>query len=105
MGVMEWSNLHAAIVDQFGMAAVEPAILDGLAVQIRSRVGCGERNLDRVRIDFRSKTDRFLDRFLGFGKKADEERHVDSNSEVVALLGKAAGNIDPHTLLDVVEYL
>src|SRR5215470_10045905 len=103
--IVQRRDLHATLVDEFGVAEVEPAVFDRLAVQIGARIGCGERDLDRVRVDFRGKADGFFDRLLGLTGKAEDEGAVDRDPELVAILGKASRDVDPHPLLDVVENL
>src|SRR5919109_1120981 len=87
------------------MADIEPAILERLPMQKGARIGCGERNLDRVRVDLRGKPDGFVDRLPGFTRKPEDERPVDRDAELVAILGKAPGDVDPHPFLDVVQDL
>src|SRR5712691_3050967 len=101
MGVLQRRDLHSALVDQLGMIDVEPAVLDRLAMQVGAGIRGGERDLDRVRIDLGGKTDGFLDRFLGFAGKTEDEGSVDRYSELVAILCEAAGDVDPHPLFDV----
>jgi len=48
---VQWRDLHAALIGQFGMRQVEPAILDRLAMQVGAGIGRGKRHLNRVRID------------------------------------------------------
>ena len=49
--------------------------------------------------------DRFLDRVLVFAGQAQDEGAVDFYAELVAVLGEAAGDVDQHALLDVVQDL
>src|SRR5215469_17068313 len=102
---MQRRDLHAPIVDQLGMADVQPAVFDGLAMQISAGIRRGERDLDRVWVDFRGKPDGLLDRLFRYAGKPENEGPVDRDPELVAVLRKAPGNVDPHALLDVVEDL
>ena len=74
---MQRRDLHPALVDQLGMPQVEPAVLDRLAMQIGAGVGCRERDLDRVRVYLRGKSDRLFDRLLGLAGEAEDEGPVD----------------------------
>src|SRR5207237_9172435 len=62
--VMQRSDLHAALVDQFGVALVEPAILNGLPVEIGAGIRRGQRQLVRMLRDVGGELDRLLDRLL-----------------------------------------
>src|SRR5205085_1488893 len=103
--VMQRSDLHAALVDQVGVALVEPAILKGLPVEIGAGIGRGERHLDRVRVDVGGELDRLLDRLLRLARQAQNERAVNRDAELVAVLCETPRDIDPHALLDVVQDL
>src|SRR5579884_14937 len=103
--VVQRCDLHAALVNQLGMVEVEPAVGERLAVQLGSRVGRRQRHLDRVRVDLGGEGDRLLDRLLGFAGQAEDEGAVDRDAELVAVLRETAGDVDPHPLLDVVQYL
>src|SRR5207248_5961458 len=69
------------------------------------RIRGSQRHLDRVRIDFGGEADRLLDRFFGLTRESEDERAVNGDAEVVTVLGEAAGELDPHALLDVVQNL
>src|SRR5207237_3296141 len=73
MRVMQRRDLHAALIGQFGVRQVEPAILDCLAMQIGAGVRCGERHLDRVRVDLGGELDGFLDRLFGLAGEVKVE--------------------------------
>src|SRR6185369_7849289 len=45
------------------------------------------------------------DRLLSLARQAENERAVDDDAEIVAILGEAARDVDQHALLDVVENL
>ena len=105
MRIGERSELHTVRIDQFGVGLVEPRVFQRLAVQERPGIRRGQRYLDRMRIDLGGETNRLLDRFLGLAGKAENEGPVDRDPELAAILGKAAGDVDPHPLFDVVEDL
>ena len=105
MRIMQRRDLHAVVVDQFGIGLVEPAVLQRLVEQERSRIGRGKRNLDGVRIDLGGEADGLFDGLLGLARQAHDEGAVDGDAEFVAVLGEAAGDVDPHALLDVVQDL
>src|SRR5262249_4157845 len=83
--IVQWRELHPALVDQLGVADVEPAVLDRLTVQIGAGIGGRERDLDRVGVDLRGKADRFFDRLLCFAGKSKNEGSVDRDSELVTI--------------------
>src|SRR6266852_2861475 len=58
-----------------------------------------------LRVVLGGKPDGFFDRLLGLAGEAEDEGTVDRDAELVAVLGEAAGDVDPHALLDVVEDL
>src|SRR6266852_6033442 len=58
-----------------------------------------------LRVVLGGKPDGFFDRLLGLAGEAEDEGTVDRDAELVAILGEAARDIDPHALLDVVEDL
>src|SRR5207249_7995579 len=60
--VAQRAPLNAPPVDE--LAAVEPALLEGLSVHRRARVGRGDRHLDRVRIELAGEADRLRDRLV-----------------------------------------
>ena len=105
VGIVQRRDLHAVLVDEFGVRHVEPAVLHGLLVEEGARIGGGQRRLDGVRVDALGEGDRLLDRLPGLAGQADDEGAVDGDAEVVAILGELLGHLDAHALLDVVQNL
>jgi hypothetical protein len=58
-----------------------------------------------MRVDFLGEGDRLPDRLLRLAGQAHDERAVDDDAEVAAILGEPLGDVDPHALLDVVQDL
>src|SRR5215471_13117178 len=87
------------------MVEVEPAVLDRLPMQKGARVRRRERDLDRVRVDFRGKANGFFDRLLGLAGQPEDEGAMDHDAELVAVLREAARDVDAHSLFDVIKDL
>src|SRR5262249_22244097 len=64
-----------------------------------------ERDLDRVRVDLPRKADRLPDRLSRLAREPDDEGAVDSDAELVAVLGETASDVDPRPLANIVEDL
>src|SRR6202011_3384193 len=105
MRIVQRCQLGAVVIDQVGIFFVEPAVLYRLFVQVRPRVGSGERNLQGVGVDLAGEANRLFDGLPRFAGKPKDERAVDGYSEVVAISGEPPGNLDQHALFDVVEDL
>src|SRR5215831_7481340 len=99
MRIVQRCDLHPALIDQLGVAHVEPAILNRLTMQIGAGVRSGKRNLDRMRVYLRGKSYRFLNRLLGLAGQPKNEGSMNRDPELVTILGKAAGDVDAHPLL------
>src|ERR1022692_1138063 len=103
MRVADRRELDTLVVDEVDrVALVEPAILDRLLVQRRTRIGCGQRYLYRVRIDLFGEFDRLFDRFGRLARQAQNERAVNQNSELAAVFAESPRNVGAQALLDVV---
>src|SRR6266404_8075411 len=105
MRVAQRRSLRAEVAQQSRLFIDEPAVCQRLLVKESARIGRGERDLDRVRVDLGGEADGFLDGFLGLAGQAEDEGAVDDNTELVAILGKPLRDVDAHALLDVVEDL
>ena len=105
MRVGERRDLRAEIGDQLLVLMVQPIVLARLVIKEGARIGRRERHLDGVRVDLLGEAYRLLDRLLGLARQAENERAVDDDAEIVAILGEAASDVDPHALLDVVKNL
>src|SRR5713101_7495242 len=103
MRVVEGRDLDAVVGDE--ALRLEPTVLDGLLVELRSWVRRRERDLDRMRIDLAGEADRVLNGFLRLPGKPDDERSVNGDSELVAVLREAARHIHAGALPDVVQDL
>src|SRR5690242_18472675 len=105
MWVVQRGDLDAVSIHQLRVLGVQPAVLDRLAIKIRAWIWCRERDLDGVRVDLGGKANGFLNRLLRLAREPQNESTMDLYAQFVAVLGKAARNLDPHTLLDVVQDL
>ena len=105
MGIVQGRNLHPVIVDQLGVGIVEPTVLERLLVQERARIGRRQGHLDRMRVDLLGEFDRLPDGLRSLARQAEDERPVDDDSKLAAVLGEATGDIDQHALLDVMQDL
>ena len=105
MRVVQRSDLDAAVVDEFRVRRIQPAVFEGLLVEECARIGRRQRDLNRVRIDAIGEADRLLDGFEGFSRQSQDERAVDGNAQLVAILGESLGHVNSHAFLDVVKDL
>src|SRR5229473_6326676 len=103
MRVMQRRDLDARGVDQLGVAGIEPAILHGLIVEGSAGIGSGDRDLNRMRIDLGREANRLLDGLAALARQTKHESTVNRYTELVAVLGEGARDVDPHPLLDVVQ--
>ena len=103
MRVAQRGDLHATFGQQLGVLVDEPTVLPRLLVQERAGIWRGERNLNRVRVHLNGETDGFLDRLLGFARQPEDECAVGDDAELAAVLGEALGDVDTHSLLDVMK--
>src|SRR5439155_23605362 len=99
--VAQRAPLNAPPVDE--LAAVEPALLEGLSVHRRARVGRGDRHLDRVRIELAGEADRLRDRLVRLAGKPEDERAVDPDAERLGVPGELPRDVQADPLLHVVE--
>src|ERR1700760_1104136 len=86
--VRQRGDLHAVLVDQFGMLGGEPAILHRLAIEEGAGIWRGQRHLDGVRVDSRGEADGLLDGLLRLARQPQDEGAVDLDAEVVAVAGE-----------------
>src|ERR1700726_4561285 len=105
MRKMERRSLHAPVVDQVRILFVQPSVLKGLPIKICAGIRCGYRHLESVWIDFTGKPDRLLDRLLRLTGQAENKGAVDDDAELVAVFAELPRDINPHSLLDVVQNL
>ena len=70
MRIMQRRDLHAAVVDEFGMRFVEPAVLQRFAIKLGAGIGRRQRDLDGVRIDLGGEADGLLDGLPGSRRAA-----------------------------------
>jgi len=82
---------------------LEPAIALGLGVERGARVGRGQRDLDGMRVDLPREADGLRDGLPGLAGQAQDEGAVDGDAEVLGVPREAAGRIEPHSLLHIVE--
>jgi hypothetical protein len=71
----------------------------------RSRIGRRERHLDGVRIDLLRISDRLLNRFVSLAGKPENERAVNLDAELAAIVTEAACHIRAQPLFDIHEDL
>src|SRR4029077_14305144 len=103
--VVQWGDLHTVRIDELRVGMVKPAIFQGLAIEVRARIGRGKRHLDRMRVDLGREADRLLDRLLGLPRQAEDEGAMNGYAQLVTVLGEAARELDAHSLLDVEQDL
>jgi hypothetical protein len=104
-GVVECGDLDPVGVDQLTRVELKPALLLGLAVQLRPGIRSGQRNLDRVRLDLARVAHGLLDRLWRLAREPENERPVDRDALGPRVSRELAGNVEPNALLDVVEDL
>src|SRR5262245_12133455 len=105
MRVVQGGSLRTKITQQFWRLIHQPAVLQRLLVKKRAWIWRGQRDLDRMRVDLSGKADRLFDGFLCLAWKAENECAVDSDAELVAILGEPPGYIYSHALLDIMQDL
>src|SRR5438552_16267758 len=99
--VAQRAPLNAPPVDE--LAAVEPALLEGLSVHRRARVGRGDRHLDRVRIELAGEADRLRDRLVRLAGKREDERAADPDAERPGVPGELPPYVEADPLPHAVE--
>src|SRR6516162_7399100 len=87
------------------MSRIEPAFFHCLSVERSAGIRRGERNLNGMRIYFSRKSNRLLDRFSRFARKAENEGSVNRNAQLMAVLGELPRHIDAHPFADIVKNL
>ena len=102
-GVVQDGHLDPVPVHQVARGPREPPLLLGLTVERRARVGRGERDLDRVRLDLARVADRLLDRRGRLPRKAEDEGPMDRDPERLRVPRELPGDVEAHALLDVVQ--
>src|SRR5215471_3316651 len=102
MRVVQSCGLCAQLAEQSRRLIQEPVVRQRLLVKKRARIWCGQRDLDRVRVNFGREADRLLDGFSGLAWQAEDECAVDDDAKFVAIFGEPPGYIYPHPLLDIV---
>ena len=105
MRVADRGELHALASTRSPLLLLEPAVLDGLAVELRAGIRRGERHLDRVRIDLLRVLDRLLDRLVCFARQAEDESAVNLDAELSAVRGEAPRDVRAQALFDVLQDL
>src|SRR5581483_1398312 len=95
--------LVAAVVDERvdDLVAVR---LDEV-VEVRAGVRRCERDLDRLAVHLLREVDGLADRLRRLAGEPHDERPVDQDAELVAVLGEAAGGADVDAFLDVLQDL
>src|SRR5262245_1368374 len=58
-----------------------------------------------MRVDLLGETDCLLDSLLGLAGEAQNKGSMDDDAKFVAIFGEAAGDVDSHALLDIVQDL
>src|SRR5579862_7070506 len=101
--VLQDGGLLAPGVGQFDGAA-EPVVLFRLLVKLRAWIRRGQAHLKRERVDLLGVLDGLADRLVRFARQPEDERPVDGDAELLAVLRELAGLLQPDALLDVVEY-
>ena len=108
-GLQPWivhrRRLDPVRIDQLTGLDLQPALLLRLAVQLRARIGRGQGNLDRFRLDVASKLDRLLNRLRSLARKSKDERPVDDDAQVFRVARKLPRNIQTNAFLDVDQNL
>ena len=104
-GITQRRDLPPVIIHEVHVDVLEPAVLDRLLVKERPWVWRRQGNLERMWVHLLGEIDCLLDRLLRLARKTQDERAMDPDAELAAILGEPLGDIDPHTLLDVVEDL
>src|SRR5262245_179448 len=103
--VAQRCDLHTAFGQQLGILVDQPTVLQRLLVEERAGIGRGKRNLNRMRVDLDREADCLLDRFLGLARQPEDEGAMGDDAKLPAIPGEALGDVDPHSLLDVVKDL
>ena len=86
---MKWGQLQPMLVNQVRMLRVQPTILQRLAVKLGAGIRRGQRDLDRVRVDFTGEADRLLDRLFGLARQPQNEGAVDGDPQIVTVAGES----------------
>ena len=86
-----------------GVGLVEPCVFQRLTVQERPGIRRCERHLNRMRIDFGRESNRLFDRFLCFAGQTEDERPVDRDAEIVAILGKEPREFDAQRVNQIAQ--
>src|SRR6202167_5904564 len=102
--IMQRRHLDAVGVDQLGVLLVEPAVLQRLAVKFGAGIRRGQRDLNGMGIDLAGEANGFLDGFAALAGKPENKRAVNGETELVAILSEAPGDLNAHALADVVQY-
>src|SRR5882724_5070077 len=101
MRVADGALLDAVPVHQD--LGLEPAVALRLCVQRGARVGRGQRHLDGVRVDLPREPDGLRDGLARLAGQAQDEGAVNGDAEALGVPREAAGGVEPHPLLHVVE--
>ena len=101
MRIAKRRKLHALAVHEIdGVVLLEPAVGDGVPIELRAGIGRGERNLYRVRVDLFGEFYGLLDGLARLARQAEDEGSVDLDAELAAVLGEAARDVGAQALLD-----
>src|ERR1700687_1399418 len=95
MRIGQRRDLRPKLGQELLVLVVQPFVLARLVVQECAGVRRSERYLNCVRVDLLGEADRLLDRLLGLAGQTENERAMDDDPELVAVLGKAAGGTAP----------
>src|SRR5215471_4753977 len=102
MRVTERRELHAFAVHEIGgIVFLEPAVGYRFLVEPRARIRGGQRDLDCVWIDFLCKSNGFLDRLPRLAGQAEDERPMDRDAKLAAVLGETARYVSAQAFLDI----
>src|SRR6266851_1689577 len=101
--VLDVGHLVAAAV--FHLFVGDETVLLGEVVELCTRIGVGDGDLDGLAVKGLGEVDGVADGLFGLARKAEDEVGVDDEAEVVAVFDEVAGALDGGTLLNVLEDL
>src|SRR3984957_20756252 len=102
--VAERGELDTLVIYQARtLGLTQPATGERLAVQRRARIGGGERDLDRVRIDLLGELDGPLDGLRGLPRQAEDKGAVNHDAESAAVRAEPSCDVGAQPLPDVMQ--
>ena len=97
-------ELVAAFVDHL-VAADHKSVFGDVVVQLGTRIGVGNRNLNGFHVKLFCESDRVLNGLLGFARESEDEIPVNDQAKLVSILGKLAGALKGCAFFNVLQNL